>query len=192
MCLVYQRRSSCRNQSHENTRRQTNPVRTAPPTKGDAILVEHAWLAKKKTRRLLQQQRGKEGNIAERSPRLRTNIVVAEWKETNKNGVSFNKKLDGWNHLALPLPAETRWPLFGQQADTFHRAFKLGRWATTNTTPWSTNKKRESQLLRTLPSHLCETPQRLVKSPFEDVAELKPWLWFPKSSTERRHPGSLA
>lgn len=46
------------------------------------------------------------------------------------------KKLDRWNNLRpLPfLPAATHWPLFGQQADTFLRALKLGRWATTHTT----------------------------------------------------------
>lgn len=33
------------------------------------------------------------------------------------------KKLDGFGNLRVPLlPAATRWPLFGQQADTFHRA----------------------------------------------------------------------
>lgn len=46
------------------------------------------------------------------------------------------KKLDRWNNLRTLsfLPAATHWPLFGQQADTFLRALKLGRWATTHTT----------------------------------------------------------
>lgn len=57
------------------------------------------------------------------------------------------EKLDGLDSLLAPhLQAAAHWPLFGQQAVTFHRALKLGRWKTTNKNQKLTQEKRKSAL----------------------------------------------
>lgn len=131
--------------------------------KGDAFfdfLVGHAGLTKKKHDDCCSKQGGENINPLRFEDKYRSSRVEGD----KQNGAPcFNEKV-GTAEIIFPLPAATHWPLFGQQADTFLRAFKLGRWATTNTTPRSTGKESESQLLRHLFAFICRLAMSLFKS----------------------------
>lgn len=96
-----------------STGRQPNPVWTAPPTKGDVIFGR----AKKHDDCCSKGRK----YIRENSPSLEDKRCSSTVEETNSTVLLLMKKLEN-NHSALPLPAANHWPLFGQQADTFHRA----------------------------------------------------------------------
>lgn len=110
MCLVYVRRCSRRHprQSRENTRRRTSPVWTAPPTKGDAILAEHAWLAKKHDD--CSGGGGSEGRKYNREKSPLEDKYRSSWVkgDKQKNGVSFNKKKSWTAEIILRSPSQQK------------------------------------------------------------------------------------
>lgn len=123
----------------------------ADKKKGDAVLVGQAWLVKKKKKR--GEKRKHDGSCSRgrkyrQAPLLgfKANVVVAKRRGRKTAVPRLMKKLDGWNNLpsTAPLLAATQWPLFGQQAETFRRAVRLGRWATTNTTLGVRQKERNT------------------------------------------------
>lgn len=113
--------------------------------------TEHAWPAKKKKH---------QNTTAAGANTTDAGIPSNKRRASNhKRAVFYEKKekLEGSGNLGVPLlPAATRWPLFGQQARTFHRvkSSAAGQLLTRPCGEPKKKAKRKSTFLR-LGGHLC-------------------------------------
>lgn len=107
---------------------------------------------KKKKKKTTKTRRRREKTRPTRAFRRRIDGAPT----TNVQSLMKKEKLDGSGDLGVPLlPAATRWPLFGQQARTFHRV-KSSAAGQLRTRPCGEQKKakRKSTFLR-LGGRLC-------------------------------------